>query len=92
MQDGDEWTFFGFFSSAIKESGMCAQKAFPSFDDLYKYFRCSNRSVSTGSGTKAKDAYCSGDIMLEDNFDTLDTSTWKHENTLSGGGLWQVSA
>lgn len=27
--------------------------------------------------------------MFEDDFDTLDTSKWRHENTLAGGGNWE---
>jgi len=45
-----------------------------------------NVSVSTSSlgGT-----YAPGDIMFEDNFDTLNLATWQHEITMSGGGNWE---
>ena len=45
-------------------------------------------SVTTASGTKARAGpYCTGELIFEDNFNTLDFETWEHENTLSGGGV-----
>ncbi len=29
----------------------------------------------------------SGELIFEDNFDTLNFTTWQHERTLSGGGV-----
>lgn len=46
-------------------------------------------SVTTVSGTSAPASFCSGDLLFEDNFDSLDQSKWKHENTLAGGGNWE---
>nr|AOV81831.1 3-glucan binding protein [Anopheles coluzzii] len=47
-------------------------------------------SVTTASGTKARAGpYCTGELIFEDNFNTLDFETWEHENTLSGGGNWE---
>ncbi|XP_050071967.1 beta-1,3-glucan-binding protein-like [Anopheles maculipalpis] len=47
-------------------------------------------SVTTASGTRARAGpYCSGELIFEDNFNTLDFETWEHENTLSGGGNWE---
>merc|ERR1712137_244674 len=31
----------------------------------------------------------SGELIFEDNFDTLNFTTWQHERTLSGGGNWE---
>lgn len=41
---------------------------------------------TTASGTHAPLSFCSGDLIFEDNFDNLDVSVWKHENTMWGGG------
>ncbi|KAL3274990.1 hypothetical protein HHI36_019764 [Cryptolaemus montrouzieri] len=47
-------------------------------------------SPTTTSGTLApKDPICSGDLIFEDNFDTLDMNIWQHEQTLGGGGNWE---
>lgn len=43
-------------------------------------------SVTTVSGTAApSSAICSGDLIFEDNFDSVDLSKWQKENTLGGG-------
>ncbi len=47
-------------------------------------------SVTTVSGTHAPAQVCSGELIFEDNFDFLDTSRWKHEISLAGGGNWEV--
>lgn len=47
-------------------------------------------SVTTVSGTHAPSTVCSGQLIFEDNFDFLDTSRWKHEVSLAGGGNWEV--
>lgn len=31
--------------------------------------------------------YCSGDLIFEDNFDSLDLRRWENENSLGGGGV-----
>jgi len=46
-------------------------------------------SVTTVSGTHAPPTVCSGELIFEDNFDFLDTSRWKHEISLAGGGNWE---
>jgi len=55
-------------------------------------------SVTTSSGTGTLDRifttspgnyYCSGQVIFEDNFDTLNLEKWQHENTLAGGGNWE---
>ncbi|XP_059608689.1 beta-1,3-glucan-binding protein-like [Phlebotomus argentipes] len=49
-------------------------------------------SLTTVSGTLASaitGPLCSGDLLFEDNFDTLDYETWQHEITLAGGGNWE---
>jgi beta-glucanase (GH16 family) len=48
------------------------------------------RSVTTASGTRAPNGpYWPGQLIFEDNFDTLDFENWQHENTLAGGGNWE---
>lgn len=51
--------------------------------------QCAVPSVTTASGTHAPGEICSGQLIFEDNFDTLDQAKWRHENTLSGGGNWE---
>lgn len=45
-------------------------------------------TVTTASGTRAPAAgsFCSGALIFEDNFDTLDQGKWRHAGTMSGGG------
>lgn len=48
-------------------------------------------SPTTASGTRAPGGQiCSGQLIFEDNFDTLDQGKWRHENSLSGGGNWVI--
>lgn len=45
-------------------------------------------SVTTVSGSAAPTGeICPGDLVFEENFNTLDLSVWEHENTLAGGGV-----
>ncbi|KAK9891860.1 hypothetical protein WA026_017348 [Henosepilachna vigintioctopunctata] len=47
-------------------------------------------SLTTASGTSApRGDICSGDLIFEDNFHTLDLNKWQHEQTLGGGGNWE---
>lgn len=47
-------------------------------------------SKTTVSGSFApKGTICSGDLIFEDTFDTLDFAKWQHEITLGGGGNWE---
>lgn len=46
-------------------------------------------TVTTVSGSQAPSTICSGQLIFEDNFNTLDQSKWRHENTLAGGGNWE---
>ena len=46
-------------------------------------------SITTVSGTNAPSSFCSGDVIFEDNFDSLELAKWKHEITLGGGGNWE---
>jgi beta-glucanase (GH16 family) len=48
-----------------------------------------NPSVTKASGTKAPKKICSGQLIFEDNFNSVDKSKWKFENTLAGGGNWE---
>lgn len=48
------------------------------------------QSETTAKGTKAPAGpFCSGDLIFEENFNELDTSLWKHEITMGGGGNWE---
>lgn len=48
-------------------------------------------TVTTVSGSRAPPTgFCAGDLIFEDNFDTLDHSKWTHEVSLAGGGNWEV--
>lgn len=40
-------------------------------------------SVTTVNGKPA----LAGALIFEDNFDSLDNSIWKHDRTMSGGGV-----
>lgn len=45
-------------------------------------------SITTVSGTKAPtNKLCSGQLILNENFDTFDRDLWEHEVTLGGGGV-----
>lgn len=44
-------------------------------------------SLTTVSGTHAKQPVCKGQLIFEDNFDELDLKKWQHELTLGGGGV-----
>lgn len=45
---------------------------------------------TTASGTRAPGpGFCGGQLIFEDNFDSLDHSKWRHELTMSGGGNYE---
>lgn len=51
---------------------------------------------TTASGPAAPtSSFCAGDLIFEENFNTLDLNRWKHEITMGGGGngefQWYVS-
>lgn len=46
-------------------------------------------TVTTVSRTHAPDTICSGDLIFEENFDTLNLSKWRHEITMAGGGNFE---
>ncbi len=50
--------------------------------------QCANPTETTVIGTSAPTpgSFCSGDLIFEDNFDTLDHSKWFHDQTMAGGG------
>lgn len=48
--------------------------------------RC-DASSTVVSGTHAPSEFCSGDIIFQEEFDSLDFKKWEHENTLGGGGV-----
>lgn len=48
------------------------------------------QSSTTVSGSKApKGKICKNQLIFEDNFNNLDRSVWKHENSVAGGGNWE---
>jgi beta-glucanase (GH16 family) len=46
-------------------------------------------SVTRVVGTQAPAQVCSGQIIFEDDFNTIDRNKWFFENTLAGGGNWE---
>lgn len=48
-----------------------------------------NPSATTVSGTFAPTNFCSGDLIFEETFDTLDLTKWRHEVTMAGGGNYE---
>lgn len=44
-------------------------------------------TITKVSGSHAPKNFQAGDLIFEENFDTLDLSKWQHENTLGGGGV-----
>lgn len=43
-------------------------------------------TLTTVIGTEAPQSFCSGDLIFEDNFNTLDRVKWYHEQSMWGGG------
>jgi hypothetical protein len=48
-----------------------------------------NISLTTVSGSNGPSQVCAGRLIFEDNFDRIDHSKWKLDNTLAGGGNWE---
>lgn len=48
-------------------------------------------SITTAGGFAAPTRICSGSLIFDENFDTLDKNKWKPEVTLLGGGVSAVS-
>lgn len=46
-------------------------------------------SVTTSVQNGVRKSHESGELIFEDNFDTLDFDKWEHEITMSGGGNWE---
>ena len=44
-------------------------------------------SITMASGSVAPDEICSGSLIFEENFDTLNRNVWQPEVTLGGGGV-----
>ncbi|XP_055374593.1 beta-1,3-glucan-binding protein-like isoform X2 [Condylostylus longicornis] len=61
-----------------------------SANQFHGYAKRCKKSPTTAFGTKSKgDAFCSNQLIFEDNFDNLDLGKWKQEITLGGGGNWE---
>lgn len=46
-------------------------------------------SLTTSVQNGVRKSHESGELIFEDNFDTLDFDKWEHEITMSGGGNWE---
>lgn len=44
-------------------------------------------SITTASGFAASREICAGNLIFDENFDTLDKLVWRPELTLGGGGV-----
>jgi beta-glucanase (GH16 family) len=44
------------------------------------------RSLTTLTGSRAPESFCSGDLVFEDEFEVFDTSVWMMENNMGIGG------
>lgn len=44
-------------------------------------------SITTASGSIAPGEICSGSLIFEENFDTLNRNVWQPEVTFGGGGV-----
>ena len=52
-----------------------------------KYADNCRPSPTTASGWAAPKKICSGQLIFDENFNTLDKNKWKPEVTLGGGGV-----
>jgi len=48
-----------------------------------------NPSITTSIWRGVRKTHESGELIFEDNFDTLDFNMWQHEITMAGGGHWE---
>lgn len=46
-----------------------------------------NPTITTSSGFAAPTKICAGDLIFEENFDSLDKNKWKPEVSFWGGGV-----
>lgn len=44
-------------------------------------------SITTASGSASPNKICSGNLIFEENFNTLDKTKWIPESTFWGGGV-----
>lgn len=47
-------------------------------------------SLTTVKSFNSTESFCSGDLIFDESFDVLNESIWKHQNTLSAGGNFEV--
>lgn len=85
----DELFLFGMFHTEISKPNVCKNRMSSHIYDVYKYFKCDYHSATTVIGTRSAETFCSDEIIFEDNFDELSNTTWRHENSLAGGGNWE---
>lgn len=55
-----------------------------------KYTADCRPSPTTTSGWAAPKKICSGQLIFDENFNTLDKKKWKPEVTLGGGGVSSI--
>lgn len=48
---------------------------------------CTASITTVSAGDVSLGQLCSGQLVLNEEFDRLDTSLWEHEITLGGGGV-----
>jgi hypothetical protein len=53
---------------------------------VLSFSKACDPSETTVSGTEALESICSGALIFEENFNSLDQSKWRHEVTMAGGG------
>lgn len=53
------------------------------------YANACTPTPTTASGWSAPQGFCSGQLIFEDNFDSLDHGKWYHEVTMAGGGNYE---
>jgi beta-glucanase (GH16 family) len=83
------WYLFGFYSQEIIDANVCETNNFNSFENLHRILKCVLQSKTTAKISKVDTTFCPGEIVFQENFDSLDNATWRHENTLRGGGTWE---
>lgn len=82
------WFILGKFWDGLSAKKTC-NLIQPSIKNAFKHFDCDTKRSKTAimrNGRRVLDSFCSGDLIFEDDFDTLDKNIWEHAQTLEGGG------
>ncbi|CAH0546479.1 unnamed protein product [Brassicogethes aeneus] len=56
---------------------------------LVIYVNSCGQTATKVGGPQAPKQVCAGQLIFEDNFDSLNLNKWQHEVTLGGGGNWE---